>query len=247
MDALFTDIVRYRHPLFRNIAGLVRSENLFDDLSDDPVDWLYAQAADATLRPATVSGRLTRPFDYANFIADPFSHYGTGWRESRFADGAHYGVWYGCLEDKTTLYETVYHWLKGILAKDISPEISNREPFITERRIFAVDCDALLVDMRQKHSLYPNLIHPSSYVFTHQVGRYLKTQNMNGCLVKSARCDGINAAIFRAEVLSNPVDKYWSTYSWRPGDATVTVRKGRQILLTIPVGKTAGVEIPLPC
>jgi hypothetical protein len=74
-----------------------------------------------------------------------------------------------------------------------------------------LDLDAA-VDLRDKHTAFPDLVRRDSYTFTHQVGRILHEQDLSGLLVKSARCDGINGAIFRPERLSNAREKMFVTY-----------------------------------
>ena len=83
---------------------------------------------------------------------------------------------------------------------------------VTERRVFDVRCEALLIDLRGKEAAYPDLINRTSYAFTHRVGRYVHEQDLNGLLVRSARCDGINAAIFKPARLSNVRHRTYLTY-----------------------------------
>jgi hypothetical protein len=59
---------------------------------------------------------------------------------------------------------------------------------------------------------YPDLASRTSYAFTHQVGRYVHEQDLNGLVVRSARCDGINGAIFQPERLSNVRHRTYLTY-----------------------------------
>jgi hypothetical protein len=55
---------------------------------------------------------------------------------------------------------------------------------------------------------------------------------MNGLLVQSARCDGTNAAVFRAERLSNVRDKTFLTYRFNAArDAFVAERTPRKTWL----------------
>ena len=114
----------------------------------------------------------------------------------------------GALEVETTVYETAHHWRRFLL--DSYGELDR--VIVTDRRICDVRCDALLIDLRGKHTEFPDLIRRDSYTFTHQVGRIVHEQDLSGLLVKSARCDGINAAVFRAERLSNVREKLFATY-----------------------------------
>jgi hypothetical protein len=85
---------------------------------------------------------------------------------------------------------------------------------VTERRVFDVRCNAVLIDLRDKHAVYPNLVSRTSYALTQQIGRYLHDQGLNGLLVLSARCDGVNAAIFKPERLSNVRDRATPGRKW---------------------------------
>lgn len=79
----------------------------------------------------------------------------------------------------------------------------------------------------------PELLHPSDYSFSNAVGKYMRDQNQNGLLVKSARCSGINAAIFTEKVLSNVRDHFFLSYIFSPADGgpvRVERARGEQIL-----------------
>lgn len=130
------------------------------------------------------------------------------WLATRFSDGTTYGVWYGSLEAETTVMETAWHWYRFV--RDSYGD-EDRE-IVTDRRLFDVRCDALLIDLRGREQRHPGLVSRSSYDFTQGIGRYVHQQQLNGLLAPSARCDGSNAAVFRAERLSNPRDRAFLTY-----------------------------------
>jgi hypothetical protein len=192
--------------LVRNIPGIRESQSLFDDLSPDPADWAIAIAAEGAERIPTAAALVSRPFDYGTVISYSFDS--AHWQATRYSDGTTYGVWYGSFDVGTTVYETAWHWYRFVT--DSYPA-EDRE-IVTERRVFDVRCDALLVDLRRKHTAHPGLVSRKSYAFTQQIGRYVHEQGLNGLLAPSARCDGVNAAIFRAERLSNVRDRTFLTY-----------------------------------
>jgi hypothetical protein len=192
--------------LVRNIPGIRESQSLFDDLSPDPADWAIAIAAEGAERIPTAAALVSRPFDYGTVISYSFDS--AHWQATRYSDGTTYGVWYGSLDVGTTVYETAWHWYRFVT--DSYPA-EDRE-IVTERRVFNVRCDALLVDLRGKQTAQPGLVSRKSYAFTQQIGRYVHEQGLNGLLAPSARCDGVNAAIFRAERLSNVRDRTFLTY-----------------------------------
>lgn len=198
--------IDWHDDLVRNIPGIAQSQNLFDDLSDDPRDWDIAIAADSAGRIATAAALITRPFDYGSVISYSFDS--AHWQATRFSDATRYGVWYGSLDVETTVYETAWHRYRFVL--DSFP---NEDRVISsERRICNVQCDALLLDLRGKELAYPDLVSRTSYAFTHQLGNFVHDQGMNGLLVRSARCTGTNAAIFRPERLSNVREQGFLTY-----------------------------------
>jgi RES domain len=203
---LFAANIDFHDDLVRNIPGIRESQNLFDDLSPDSTDWNIAIAAEGADRIPTAAALITRPFDYGTVISYTFD--ASHWHATRFSDGSSYGLWYGSLEIETTVFETAWHWYQFVLDSFGSED---RE-IVSERRLFDVRCDALLIDLRRKEITYPDLVSRTSYAFTHQVGRYLHEQDLNGLLTRSARCDGTNGVVFKADRLSNVRDRMFLTY-----------------------------------
>lgn len=203
---LFAANVDFHGDLVRNIPGIRETQDLFDDLSADPADWSIAIAAESAERIPTAAALISRPFDYGTVISYSFDS--ARWQATRFADATTYGVWYGAIDVETTVYETAWHWYRFV--RDSFPA-EDRE-IVSDRRVFAVRCDALLIDLRGKETACPELVSRASYTFTQRVGRYVHEQGLNGLLVKSARCDGTNAPIFRPERLSNVRDRSFLSY-----------------------------------
>ena len=178
---LFDANVELHRDLVRNIPGIRRSQHLFDDLSDDPDDWTAAMAAESAGRIETGSAVVTRPFDYGTAIT--YSFEAAHWQATRFSDGTRYGVWYGSWDATTTVYETAHHWSRFVRDSYGTEDRAIR----TERRLFEVRCDALLVDLRGKEKSHPGLVDRKSYAFCQQVGRHVHEQGQNGLVVRSAR------------------------------------------------------------
>jgi len=208
--------IDFHDDLVRNIPGIRQSQNLFDDLSSDADDWDLAIAAESADSTATPAALITRPFDYGTVVT--YSFESAHWAQTRFSDGRSHGVWYGAIELETTVYETAWHWSRFILDSFAAEDTD----IVTDRRVFNVRCDALLVDLRGKEVAYPDLVNRTSYAFTHQVGRYAHDQGLNGLLYQSARCPApaTNAAILRAERLSNVRDRAFLTYRFNPARDT---------------------------
>jgi hypothetical protein len=225
---LFSANVDFHGDLVRNIPGIRRSQNLFDDLSADPADWDVAIAAEDAEHAASAAALITRPFEYGSVISYTFDS--SHWQATRFSDGTAYGLWYGSLQIETTVYETAWHWYRFVLDSFAAEE---RE-IVTERRVFDVRCDALLVDLRGKADSHPGLVSRASYAFTHPVGRYVHEQGLNGLLTRSARCDGCNGVIFKPERLSNVRDRAFLTYRLNvAADSLVAERTPRRKWLAL--------------
>ena len=222
-ETLVRQVADYRGDLLRNIKGIRVSQDLFDDLAR-PGDELRADldvaiAAESATRIPSPAPLITRPFDYGTVITYPFANFNG--QQTRFSDGLLYGVWYGSLELETTVYETAYH--RHRFLRDSFPAL-DRE-IRGERRVFQVRCDAILIDLRGKEDAEPRLVDRTSYAYTQPLGAYLQAQGTNGLLIKSARCAGVNAPIFRPEVLSQVRDLCHLTYLMNPTRDTASVER----------------------
>lgn len=215
---LLDTVVPFDDDAYRNIKSIRESQDLFDDLSPFKADRAYAQAA-AEGPIGEHPPLIGRPFDYGTVITFPFVP--ENWHMTRFSDGTLYGVWYGALELETTVHETVYHWVRFV--RDSFPDY-DRE-IRAERRVFRAHVNALLVDLREKHTRFPGLVDPDSYGFTHPLGRYLHEQRQNGLLVRSARCEGTNCNVLVPDVLSNVRDVCYLTYRFVPTGTQLTVER----------------------
>lgn len=226
---LFTHIADFDGTLIRNIKGIRTSQHLFDDLAETSDEHALATIAAEQDYIDTRAALITRPFDYGAVITYPFMP--RNWQATRFSDGTRHGVWYGSLNLETTVYETVYHWRRFIA--DSFPDYDGE--IRTDRRVFTARCRGILVDLRGKEAICPDLLHPASYVLTHEVGRYMHTQHQNGALVKSARCDGENGAVLCADVLAEPRDLCYLTYHFNPvlSDEVEVRRERRKLWMRI--------------
>ncbi|MEA3413888.1 MAG: RES family NAD+ phosphorylase [Pseudomonadota bacterium] len=202
--------------LLRNIKGIRVSQDLYDDLSDDPEDWKLA--IDTELRSKPVPLRepkvIYRPFDRAAWreaVRFPFEH----WARSPFSDGR-YGVWYGSDKLKTTVFETVYHWIR--MLRTAGFDRHDRE-IVGERRVYRVRCDAALLDFRDRVGAFPTLVDSEDYGFTQEVGRRIRREGHPGLINRSARCDGDVHALFSPKVLSDPRNHCDLTYRLDPNRA----------------------------
>ena len=215
--------------LLRNIVSLRVSQDLFDDLSDEPSDWQAAINLELAFKPAQFESPqpvIDRPFEDAAFVAAiqfPFDH----WSQSRFSRGQ-FGVWYGSEKLETTVHETVYHWRNGLLA---DAGWAEREGVSVERRVYQVYCAGALIDLQPKADSWPEL-RANDYSACQALGERLHREGHPGLWTPSARCGGMNAAVFRAALLSNPRALCYLTYRLE-GGAVKVYRNPEQLLMTV--------------
>jgi hypothetical protein len=232
LEALCDRTVAVAGDLLRNLKGIRRSQDLFDDLSRDPADWAVAiEAADEAVA-GTPSAVVTRPFDYGTVITWSFDP--AHWVATRFSDGRRFGAWYGATDIETTVHETVYHWHRFLM--DSFPD--EDRCIAGERRVCTVRCDATLVDLRGRESEAPGLLDRRSYAFAQQVGAFVRDRGDAGLMVRSARCDGTNVAMFEPTKLSAVRERCFLTYFCRPREDRVVVERtpGRRWLEIRPSG-----------
>ena len=227
--SLYTGIVlrETRAALKRNIVSIRESQNLFDDLSAEPAAWDQAIALELSVKPHLFRSNqpiIDRPFEEARWneaIAYPFKH----WSRTRFSDGT-FGVWYGADSLETTIYETVHHWRHGLLEDAGITKIG----MVGERKVVDVQCDALLLDFCPKAKSYPDLMHPTAYTLTQQVGALLHCQGHPGLWNKSARAAGQVAAILNPAVLSEPRMVCALTYTMTAEGVAVEMQPGTVLM-----------------
>jgi hypothetical protein len=227
MHSLFahTQLADISQDVARNIVSLRESQNLFDDLTEDPAGWLLAQHVEDEVKPPPyVSGKpiIDRPFEDAhwfNAITWPFEN----WQSSRFSDGS-YGVWYGSESVETTVYESAYHWYRGLLSDSGFEHMA----VIAERKVYWVACHAALLDFREVAQGQPDLLHASDFTFCHSVGARIHREGHPGLLTKSVRRPaGDNIAVFNPLVLSNPRHNCQLTYRLEDGQIFVEKLSGQ--------------------
>jgi hypothetical protein len=230
MEQLFNGltIADYHDDLYRNIVSLRVSENLFDDLSDNPDAWRAAIDIEIASKPHTHTSNqpiTARPFeeaDYNQAINYPFQH----WISTRYSNGS-FGVWYGADTLETSVHETAYHWRRQFLEDS---GWHNMDGIEIERKVYLVRCEAALLDFRLRVDKHPALIDPDSYHLTHQVGAKMHHNGHPGLVSRSARCEGDIFAIFNQRVLLNPRQLCYLTYRVDAGAAIVKRSSGETIL-----------------
>ena len=111
---------------------------------------------------------------------------------SRFSDGS-FGVYYCAQKVETALAEVRYHQEHFLLR-------TREGPLRLELRLYLVDLDARLVDVRRLAECH----HPDEYGPSRKLGGALRAEGRDGVLYRSVRHEGgMCAAVFRPRLLRN--------------------------------------------
>ena len=219
--ALFDRLTDFDGKLFRNIVSLRVSANLFDDLVDDEPARGAAMAADSRMRQGA-PGVIARGFDYSQAIGYPFASDTTV--ASRYGDGS-LRVWYGALDEVTSLAETSWHQLRQVQAIE-----GVTDPVTRYRAMYQVRARGLFLELRGKQDEHPELLQ-EDYRPTQAIARHASGQGLPGMLYPSARWRGKGClAAFRAEPLSDARVLYYLTFHIDPGAHTVAIERNPGVL-----------------
>lgn len=234
--SLYETILDYSNDVFRNIPSIKPTQNLFDDLSDDVTNWEAANNLEiATHNPIENSQLIQRGFEYSEntFIDYPFENLTL----SRFSDGQT-PCWYSSERLETTIYETVYHFVKGV--KDSIEAFLGEKIIRVDRRVAKTSCIGLAIDLSSKAKEYPWLIDPINYSSCQEIGKRIAKEGHPLLRVKSARdADGINIVAFKSNVLSNVREHCYLMYSLDLDNGEVTVARGEAVIMVINCVETA--------
>ena len=155
---------------------------------------------------------------WSNAITWPFINR----KSNRFSDGS-FGVWYGSDTLETSVYESAFHWFRGLLCE----AGFEQEEVVIDRKLYSVACDALLLDVRPLADNYPNLLHKTDYTFTQSVDARIHREGHPGLLTLSARHQGgVNYAVLNHNVLSSPRPHSQLTYRLHGQTITVEANPG---------------------
>ena len=200
-------------PCFRIVPSRFPPINLFEAVADpadlDAVyqveamtnDRLREEVGDISLVPPEdrVSGPGSSP------IMAAFTHLNP--EGDRFTDGT-YGVFYAGRTLETAIAETRYHRVKFLRA-------TNEPAQELDMRVYAVDLDAELHDIRSMCESHPALYHSTSYGVSQGIALQLREIGANGIVYASVRHEGGEcAAVFRPRLLSNCRQERHLCYVW---------------------------------
>ncbi|RXZ66548.1 RES family NAD+ phosphorylase [Pelagerythrobacter rhizovicinus] len=164
-------------------------------------DRLREEAGDLALVPA--EDRVAGPGTSA--IMASFTHLNPA--GSRFTDGT-FGVFYASRTIETAIAETRYHRAAFMAATD--------EPAQDlDMRVYTVELDAHLHDIRGMRESHPAYYHPTSYAASQELAAGLRDTGSDGIVYLSVRDEaGECAAVFRPRLLSNCRQERHLCYVW---------------------------------
>lgn len=200
-------------PCYRIIASRFPPISLFEKVAD-PADLeavyeieamtndrLRDQAGDLRLVPPEdrVAGPGTTPIMAAFTHLNPIGN--------RFTDGS-YGVFYAGDTVATAVAETRYHCAKFMAATcEPAQEL--------DMRVYAVDLDAHLHDIRALRESHAALYHPTRYGPAQAFAAELHAGGSDGIVYRSVRIEGGEcAAVFRPRLLKNCRQERHLCYVW---------------------------------
>lgn len=200
-------------PCYRIIPSRFPPVSLFEDVADPAdLDAVYAieamtndrlrqEAGDLDLVPPEdrVSGPGSTP------IMAAFTHLNPA--GDRFTDGS-YGVFYASKAIDTAVAETRHSRARFLAATDEpAQEI--------DMRVYAVDLDALLHDIRPLRDSEPALYDPEGYAASQALATRLHATGADGIVYASVRHDGGECvAVFRPRLLTNCRQERHLCYVW---------------------------------
>lgn len=126
---------------------------------------------------------------------------------SRFSDGT-YGVFYAANRLDTAIAESKHHRERFMRA-------TAQAHMELDMRVYVVDLDGNLHDLRNQISAYPLVYHDDSYAAGQHLAKTLRKDGSNGIAYDSLRWNGGECvAAFRPRVLSNARQERHLCYLW---------------------------------
>ena len=214
-------------PCFRIVPSRFPLINLFENVADpQDLDALYQieGMTNDRLREEVGDISLVAPEDRVSGpgtspIMAAFTHLNPG--GDRFTNGE-YGVFYASLTVETAVKETRYHRTKFLQA-------TNEPAQEIDMRVYAVDLNGELHDIRQMRDSHPAYYHPNNYSMSQALAAKLRKGGSDGILYLSVRDEvGECVAVFRPRLLSNCRQERHLCYIW-DGEKIVTIYEKRML------------------
>ncbi|PNU03416.1 RES family NAD+ phosphorylase [Novosphingobium guangzhouense] len=212
-------------PCYRIVPSRFPPISVFDKVADPAdLDAMFALEAltNDRLREETGQLALVPPQDRVSGpgstpIMAAFTHLNP--RGDRFTDGS-FGVFYAARSVDTAVAETCYHRAR-FMAFTAEPAQE------LDMRVYAVDLDAQMHDIRDRREDKAAVYHPDQYGASQAFAVALRAEGSDGIVYASVRHDGGEcAAVFRPRLLSNCRQERHLCYVW-DGSTIATVYEKR--------------------
>lgn len=200
-------------PCYRIVPSRFPPIGLFEEVADSAdLDAVYAiealtndrlrdEVGDLALVPH--NDRVSGPGTSAIMAA--FTHLNP--EGDRFTDGS-YGVFYAGCSLETAIAETRHH-------RELFMRRTEEPAQELDMRVYAVDLNARLHDIRGWRDTRPDLYHPHEYAAPQAFAARLHRAGSDGIVYASARhADGECAAVFRPRLLSRCRQERHLCYRW---------------------------------
>lgn len=140
---------------------------------------------------------------------------------SRFSDGS-YGVFYAAKELETAVAETAFHRERFMRA-------TGQSRMELDMRVYAVDLDGRLHDLRGRRAFFPLVYSRDSYGPAQELAKRLRDEGSDGLAYDSVRRDGGECAgVFRPRLLAGARQERYLCYVW-DGERIATVYEKKPV------------------
>lgn len=200
-------------PSWRIIPSRFPPIQLFERVTDpDDIEAIFVveSLTNPRLRDEVGDIHLVPPEDRvsgpgSSIIMAAFTHLNP--EGSRFTDGT-YGVFYAANNLDTAIAETTWHRERFMRA-------TAEDRMELDMRVYLVDLEAALHDLRGRKAEYPLVYHNDNYAAGQHLAATLRKDGSNGIAYDSVRHqDGECVAVFRARLLSNCRQERHLCYVW---------------------------------
>lgn len=215
-------------PCYRIIPSRFPPVGLFEQVADTKdLEAIFAIEAmtNDRLRDEVGELRLVPPEDRisgpgSSPIMAAFTHLNP--EGDRFTDGS-YGVFYAGNTLDTAVAETRYHRARFLAFTDEPAQE-------VDMRVYTVNLEADLHDIRSLHKSHPTYYHPTRYAMSQELAARLREEGSDGIVYSSVRHEGGEcAAIFRPRLLSDCRQERHLCYIW-DGREIVSIYEKRSFL-----------------
>jgi|GEM_PF-2377806 len=196
---------------YRNITTCFPSQDLFDDLGLDQTEIEIIQ----TWENKTSGIDHTRPghhrvFQYGENQTSMAVFSRNTFFPGRFNTTA-FGVWYGALEESTSIEETFYWFQKDAEEK----RAFAKKDIVVDRKMFSAKLkSSLMVKLTSQKNVTTLDLTSEDYTLTQELGQAAKNQGIEMLLAPSARKqNGTCSPVFKPQVIQSEKTMYYLRFT----------------------------------